>query len=83
MRDARDWGTAKALFEVVRIRYAAFRERFGRDPLPDDPLLFDPTADKPIAATTIDQALQVLSAALLGNVDADLVLKHLGLPRMR
>ena len=33
----------KALEELLR----AFREKFGRDPGPDDPLFFDPDADEP------------------------------------
>ncbi|MGH7001797.1 MAG: hypothetical protein ACREEA_09860 [Stellaceae bacterium] len=74
----RDMGIASALLEIARVRYEAFRERFGRDPEPDEPLLFDPCEDKPVAANPSDQLLQVVSAAMLCNVDADTVLGYLG-----
>jgi hypothetical protein len=71
-------GMAAALIEVAKIRYEAFRERFGRDPEPDEPLLFDPSEDCPTAANSSDRVLQVVSAAMLSNVDADMVLDYLG-----
>jgi hypothetical protein len=69
---------AAALIEVAKVRYAAFRKRFGRDPEPHEPLLFDPEKDEPTAATWSDRRLQVLSAALASNVDAIRVLDFLG-----
>ncbi|HLW70607.1 MAG TPA: hypothetical protein VKS22_08280 [Candidatus Binataceae bacterium] len=74
----RDTRIASALLEIARIRYEAFRERFGREPKPDDPLLFDPREDEPVPANVTDQVLQVVSAAMLSNVDADMVLGYLG-----
>lgn len=74
-----DLSIAAALIEIARIRYEAFRERFGRDPEPDEPLLFDPAADQPTAANSSDRVLQVVSAAVLCNVDADIVLNYLGM----
>jgi hypothetical protein len=70
---------ASALLEIARIRYAAFRDRFGRDPNPDEPLLFDPAEDRPIAANATDRTLQIVSAAMICNVDAGAVLNYLGL----
>jgi hypothetical protein len=35
------------LSETLKDQVAAFRAKFGRDPGPDDPLLFDPNADEP------------------------------------
>lgn len=69
---------ASALLAVARVRYAAFRDRFGREPGPDEPLLFDPAEDQPTAASAPDRTLQIISAALLCNVDARLVLDYLG-----
>jgi hypothetical protein len=69
---------AAALLEVAKVRYAAFRERFGRDPEPNEPLLFDPDKDEPTAANWADRRIQVLSAALMTNVDAIMVLQYLG-----
>lgn len=71
-------GIAAALIEIARIRYEAFRERFGRDPEPDEPLLFDPREDEPTAANSSDRVLQVVSAARLCNVDANTVLNYFG-----
>lgn len=70
---------ASALLEIARVRYEAFRDRFGRDPEPNEPLLFDPTEDEPIAASAADRTLQIVSAAMLCNVDAGVVLDYLGL----
>lgn len=33
--------------ELLKAQQARFREKFGRYPGPDDPLLFDPEADEP------------------------------------
>ena len=67
-----------ALLGVAKIRYAAFRDRFGRDPMPHEPLLFDPNADKPVAAAKCDRVQQILTAASASNVDPRLVLTVLG-----
>ena len=76
----RDPQKVTALLAVSAVRYAAFCERFGRDPEPDEPLLFDPTADEPVPASLANRVLQAVSAALLADVDVDLVLNYLGLP---
>ena len=67
-----------ALMEIARVRFQLFRERFGRDPGPDDPLLFDPDKGEPTAATQADGRVQVVSAALASKVDANAVLDLLG-----
>jgi hypothetical protein len=70
---------AAALIEIAKIRYEAFRERFGRDPEPDEPLLFDPSEDEPTAANSIDRTLQVVSAAAICNIDPNAILSFLGM----
>jgi hypothetical protein len=67
-----------ALLEVAKVRFELFREHFGRDPEPDEPLLFDPDKGEPTAATQADGRLQVVSAALASEVDASGVLGLLG-----
>ena len=67
-----------ALLEIAKVRFALFRERFGRDPGPDEPLLFDPEKEEPIAATRADSRVQVVSAAMASQVDASAVLSLLG-----
>jgi len=70
--------TVTALLEIARVRYAFFRERFGREPEPDEPLLFDPEKDQPTEANHDDGRIQLVSAAMASNVDALLVLSFLG-----
>jgi hypothetical protein len=67
-----------ALLAIAKVRFALFRERFGRDPELDEPLLFDPDQAEPIAATGADRRLQVVSAAIASEVDASAVLSLLG-----
>jgi hypothetical protein len=67
-----------ALLEIAKVRFALFRERFGRDPGPDEPLLFDPDQEEPTAATRADCRVQVVSAAIASEVDASPVLGLLG-----
>jgi hypothetical protein len=67
-----------ALLEVAKVRFALFRERFGRDPGPDEPLLFDPDEEQPTQATGPEGRVQVLSAAIASEVDPSVVLGLLG-----
>jgi hypothetical protein len=67
-----------ALLEIAKVRFALFRERFGRDPGPDEPLLFDPDKEEPTAANRADSRVQVVSAAMASAVDASAVLGLLG-----
>jgi hypothetical protein len=67
-----------ALLEIAKVRFALFRERFGRDPAPDEPLLFDPDVCEPVAATQADSRVQVVSAAMASDVDASAILGLLG-----
>ncbi len=45
----------RMLDEAVREQLAAFRAKFGRDPLPHEPVFFDPNKDVP-TAMEIDDA---------------------------
>jgi hypothetical protein len=78
-----DGGLAAALFEVARVRYTAFYERFGRDPEPHEPLLFDPREDDPTPATIAERRSQIAEAAQAANVDASAILRLLGLGWMQ
>jgi hypothetical protein len=60
------------------LRYQAFLARFGRDPGPDEPLLFDPKQDEPTAASADERFLQIKDAADAAKVDAILLLNCLG-----
>ncbi len=77
--DEFDSETAAALFEVLRLRFERFRERFGRDPEADEPLLFDPDFDEPVVTSDEQSRMQVTTAALAAEVDPTAVLRWLRL----
>ncbi len=55
--------------EAIRSQLRLFREKFGREPGPDDPIFFDPDADTPqpcgpeAADRLDDQIIEAMSAA--------------------
>ena len=53
---------ACSLMEVVKHRFGVFRLKFGRDPLPDEPLFFDPGADSPVQASPVQVGAQLADA---------------------
>ncbi|MGH7933007.1 MAG: hypothetical protein ACREQN_07545 [Candidatus Binataceae bacterium] len=72
-------GLVASLLKVARFRYNEFRERFGREPGPDEPLLFDPRQDSPSKADPAEMRLQVIAATTATRGDPIVVLKFLGL----
>ena len=53
-----------------------FREKFGRDAAPEDPIFFDPDADtpQPISPAGLDEMMgQILSAAGQGGIRPELI----------
>ena len=69
---------AAALLAVAKVRFELFRERFGRDPELNEPLLFDPDEAKPTEAKQADRRIQLVSAAIVSKIDASAVLSLLG-----
>lgn len=60
--------------DAMKSQIAMFREKFGREPGPDDPLLFDPDADEPvpIGVDEINAGLESLAEqAEAGEIDVD------------
>ena len=55
-------GAARKLDEALAEQVQAFRDRFGRDPEPDDPLFFDPNVDVP-SPLDRDQVMAEIVAA--------------------
>lgn len=51
-----------ALLSIAAVRFQAFRDRFGREPLQDEPLFFDPEADSPVEANPSQVHAQLLDA---------------------
>jgi hypothetical protein len=54
--------------EGVEGQRAAFRAKFGRDPGPDDPLLFDPDAEEPTFLT--DQRMSAMFEEMIEGVES-------------
>ena len=71
--------TEAAVLKIARLRYRMFRERFGRDPGPDDPLFFDPTGKEPTVAGAAEMWRQVFDAASATRSDFLSVMRFLGL----
>jgi hypothetical protein len=67
------------MLKIARMRYRIFRDRFGRDPGPDDPLFFDSMNDRPVVASEAEMSLQVMDAAVATRSDYLSVMKFLGL----
>jgi hypothetical protein len=67
------------LLKIASVRYQAFRDRFGRDPFPDEPLFFDPNLDQPVAPESVEMRSQILAAASATRSDRDSLLKYFGL----
>jgi hypothetical protein len=68
-----------ALLEILKYRYARFREHFGRDPELEDPLFFDTKIGAPVPPHPEEARLQVIAAAAAANVDYRPVLRLMGL----
>ena len=65
---------ALAILKVFRVRFHAFRNHFGRDPQPDEPLFFDPDKRWPVAPQPSVIRHQVMAAASTARVDGRIVL---------
>jgi hypothetical protein len=68
-----------SFFQVIRVRFRAFREQFGRDPGPTEPLFFEPNRDQPIAVETAQAIEQIEAAARTLKIDSEPVLNFLKL----
>ncbi len=68
-----------ALLKIATVRFQAFRDRFGRDPFPDEPLFFDPEQDQPVPPASDEMRSQLLAAASATRSDRSSLLKHFGL----
>ena len=54
---------------LMEEQVTAFREKFGRDPAPEDPLIFDPDADEPqpLPKESVDRVFALMEEAGLGK----------------
>lgn len=65
------------LDRLMQDQLTAFRNKFGRDPVPDDPVFFDPDAETPQAMSLDRQRRVVIDAANRVGLDPELLLKAL------
>jgi hypothetical protein len=73
-------GYAKAaLMKIIRVRYAAFVEKFGREPGPHDPLFFDESKVQPTKADLVSTRRQLADGAQAAGIKVAPVLMYLGL----
>ena len=68
-----------SLLMVIRYRFNAFSEQFGREPKPTEPLFFDPTKNRPVKASLSDARDQIEAAATAVGIKAAPVLRFLKL----
>lgn len=54
-------------------QFVASRQKFGRDPGPDDPIIFDPDADEPIPMSYEDAEAAIVDAAHVVGIDPALI----------
>ena len=67
------------LLKIASVRFQAFRDHFGRDPFPDEPLFFDPSAEQPTASASAVMRTQLLAAASATRSDRATLLRYFGL----
>jgi hypothetical protein len=68
-----------SLMEVVSHRFGIFRLKFGREPLPDEPLFFDPEADCPVQASPIQVHAQLADACRETGIGLSMLTSFLNL----
>jgi len=68
----------KELCEAITGQLESFKEKFGREPGPDDPLFFDPDYDMPTPLTEARIKRELVEAARKAGLDVHRVLRGLG-----
>ena len=68
----------KELREALIRQVESFKEKFGREPVPDDPLFFDPDCDVPIPLSESKLRKELSEAARKAGLDVNRVLSAFG-----
>lgn len=66
------------LRDILLNQLEEFKKKFGRDPLPGDPVCFDPDCDTPTPLSEEKLKKGLIEAANEAGIDASRVLKHFG-----
>ena len=68
----------KELAEAMEEQLKSFKEKFGREMGPDDPIFFDPDCDVPTPLTEAKLKKELMEAARKAGLDVDRVLRGFG-----
>jgi hypothetical protein len=68
----------KELHDAIRQQLGSFKEKFGREAGPDDPLFFDPDCDVPTALSESKLRKELSEAARKAGLDVNRVLSAFG-----
>jgi hypothetical protein len=63
--------------EVLQQQLRSFRQRFGRDPGPDDPVFFDASSDSPLPLDLDELQRDILSIMHAARIPPDLIYAYL------
>lgn len=66
------------LKEILLNNREEFKKKFGRDPLPGDPVFFDPDCDTPTFISEEKLKKNLIEVANKAGIDASRVLKQFG-----
>ena len=68
----------KELSEAMEQQMKSFKEKFGREMGPDDPIFFDPDCDVPTPITAAKLKKELIEAARKAGLDVGRVLRGFG-----
>ena len=68
----------KELAEAMKQQMKSFKEKFGREMGPDDPIFFDPDCDIPMPLSEAKLKKELTEAARKAGLDVDRVLRGFG-----
>ena len=68
----------KELYEAIQQQLKSFKEKFGREAGPDDPLFFAPDGDVPVPLSELKLGRELSEAARKTGLDVNRVLSAFG-----
>ncbi len=68
----------KELYEAIKQQLESFKEKFGREPGPDEPVFFDPDCDVPTRLSESKLRRELSEAARKAGLDVNRVLSAFG-----
>ncbi len=62
--------------EAIEQQFEAFRQKFGREPGPGDPVFFDPDADQPEPLSALKMEEEMVRAATAAGVEPAIIFAY-------